>query len=446
MKKVFLLSLGCPRNLVDSEVLRGLLSEKGFILTDAAEEAEIAVVNTCGFIGDAKEESIEYILRLSELKKEKKLSSLVVCGCLVQRYSDEIFDQIPEIDAFFGVDDFVKISDYLSDYLHDNISKVRHTEVGEDRTFLYDHKLPRELITPAHYAYVKIQEGCSQRCSFCAIPAIKGKSRSRLMDSVIKEVECLRNEHDVKEIVLIGQDTTRFGYDTIYRSGLSELLDKLTKEFPAVWFRLLYSHPENFTEELIGLFAERKNLLNYLDIPIQHINSRILKLMRRPVTADKIRDLVHDLRKVLPEVFLRTSVMCGFPTETDDEFNELLEFLKEVKFERLGAFKYSKEEGTDAADLDGQISEEIKEKRYASVMQLQQEISLKKNLGLVGKKIQVLIEERTDTFSFMGRSYMDAPEVDGVTFVRSGSELQPGSIVEVEIKGAMEYDLVGEVV
>lgn len=443
MKKIFLLSLGCPRNLVDSEVLKGTLCEKGFLCVDEAAEADIAIVNTCGFIEDAKIESIDCLLRLAELKRNSDLEHLVVCGCLAQRYPAELLREVKEIDAVFGADDFVSICEYLKQLKSKSGGRENSVANGPP-TFLYDHTFSRKLLTPPHYAYVKVQEGCSQKCSYCVIPSIKGTSRSRSIDSVVEEVALLQKSGRIKEIILVGQDTTSFGIDNLGKMALPDLLREVTGIFPEIWFRLLYTHPENFTDELIGVYSEQRNLLNYVDIPIQHINSRILKLMRRPVTGEKIRSLAADLRKKIPGVVLRTSVICGFPTETEEEFKELLDFLKEAQFERLGAFQYSQENGTDAGEMDGQVTDKVKKERFSRIMALQQSISLKRNEELIGDELEVLIDEEDPSGDFSGRSYMDAPEVDGVIYVKKSPGLKIGEKVKVKITDALEYDLVGE--
>lgn len=427
--------------MVDSEVLRGLLIEKGFVLVEDAELADIGIVNTCGFIQDAKEESIEYILRLVELKERGPMSKLIVRGCLSQRYPEQLLKEIPQLDAVFGVDEF----DGICEFILQGQKKAQLVQVGEKKSFLYDHNHARDLLTPSHYAYVKIQEGCSKSCSYCAIPSIKGKSRSRDVLSVVEEVRGLIERRGVKEVVLIGQDTTSFGIRGRGNQDLISLLEKLSASHPGTWFRLLYAHPENFSDDIIELFAERENLLSYIDLPVQHINDRILRLMNRPVTSSEIRKLIRRIRDNIPGVVIRTSLICGFPSERESEFEELLEFVREMRFERLGAFMYSREEGTRAAGIEGQLSEKVKQKRYSAVMELQRSISKQKNDSLTGSQIQVMVDELSGGDEYVGRSYMEAPEVDGVIYIKSRRPLRAGEFVNVTVTGALEYDLLGEI-
>ncbi|MGD2279101.1 MAG: 30S ribosomal protein S12 methylthiotransferase RimO, partial [Candidatus Omnitrophota bacterium] len=356
MKNIYILSLGCPRNLVDSEVLQGLLAEKGFAVSGRPEGADVAIVNTCGFIEGAKQESIDFILRLAEFKREGKIGKLVAMGCLAQRYPAEIMKEIKEIDGVFGADDFVKIPDMISTILAGE--KVK--EVSRSPNFLYDHLYKRKLLTPSHYAYVKIQEGCSNKCSYCVIPDLKGPRRSRTVDSVVREVNDLKGSFNVKEVILIGQDTTSFGIDTSGKPELAKLLKEVSSAMGDNWVRLLYTHPAHFTDELIEVIAGAGNICKYIDLPIQHANDMILRRMNRRITKSDIKSLIERIRARIKDVMLRTSVIVGFPGETEDDFKELLGFLKEIKFERLGAFIYSPEEGTAAFEFEDQVPEEIK--------------------------------------------------------------------------------------
>ncbi|MFC1480545.1 30S ribosomal protein S12 methylthiotransferase RimO [Candidatus Omnitrophota bacterium] len=443
MKKVYVLSLGCPRNLVDAEVLLGLLEEKGFTLTEKAEGADVAIVNTCGFIQDAKEESVEVILQLADLKKKNKIKKLIVTGCLSQRYPAELMDEIREIDGMFGSADFTKIPEMISAF--SSGGKVR--EVASSPEFLYDHLYKRKLLTNPHYAYVKIQEGCSNKCSYCVIPRLKGPRRSRTVESVLEEIKRLRDEYAIKELIFIGQDTTSFGYDKNGTGRIAELLRKASPIMESGWIRLLYTHPAHFTDELTETIANANNVCRYIDLPIQHISDRILRKMNRSLTRRAIEDLLGRIRKRIKPVAVRTSVIVGFPGETEKEFTELLDFLKEVRFDRLGAFIYSQEEGTAAAGFEGQLSAELKKVRFDEVMKLQQKISAENNLGLLGRKLKVLVDEvdPQDGQQFVGRSEMDAPEVDGVVYVK-GAGLRVGDFADVRITGTMEYDLIGEAV
>lgn len=443
MVKIFILSLGCPRNLLDSEVLVGALKKKGFDITEEPQDADVAIVNTCGFVQDAKEESIDTILRLVEFKKEGKIKKLIVSGCLSQRYPAELMDEIKEIDGVFGTSDFTMIPERIERLFEGR----RVKEVNENPDFLYDHLHDRALLTSPHYVYVKIQEGCSNRCSYCVIPDLRGSRRSRDMDSVLKEIKSMKGDYGVKELILIGQDTTSFGFDRQGKTELPELLIKAAEIMDEGWVRLLYTHPAHFTDELIDMIASRDNICNYIDLPVQHINDRILKKMNRCVTKEEITSLIGRIRHKVPDVTIRTSIIVGFPGETREEFKELVEFLKVTKFDRLGAFIYSREEGTPAAGFSGQVSEDVKKERFDAVMRLQQEISLENNKKFLGRNLKVLIDESdpTDKGQFVGRSQMDAPEVDGVIYVK-GEGLSVGDFKDVEITGTMEYDLIGEAV
>ncbi len=424
MKKIYLVSLGCPRNLVDSEVLQGLLEERGFtVAADAGDGIDAAIVNTCGFIQDAKQESVDMILRLAALKKEGRIKKLVVSGCLSQRYPKELMEEIKEIDGIFGTSDFIRIPGLLDAVL----AGEKIEQISSAPGFLYDHSSKRAFLTPPHYAYVKIQEGCPNRCSYCVIPDLRGRLRSRTVDSILREAGNIKAERAVKELILIGQDITSFG---IERSGRSELADLLKKIGPVMkngWVRLLYTHPARFTDELIDVIRDTGNICRYVDLPVQHVNDGILRDMNRCHNRDDITGLIRRLRRRVKGVALRTSIIVGFPGETDAQFEELLDFLREIKFERLGAFMYSREEGTRAAGFSGQIPQKVKRDRFDEVMRLQQEISRENNLKLLGKTMKVLIDERLDTDpgQFSGRTYMDAPEVDGTVFVR-GEDLRTG--------------------
>jgi len=479
IKRVYILSLGCSRNLVDSEVLQGFLKEKGLTIVDEPLDADLAIVNTCGFIQDAKQESIDMILRLAELKKAGKPEKIVVTGCLSQRYPSELMDEIKEIDGVFGTSDYMRIPVFLDAIA----SGVKVTEVSSVPCFLYDNSNTRGFLTPEHYAYLKIQEGCSNRCSYCVIPDLRGPLRSRTMDSVIAEAKKIRSEHNkVKELILVAQDITAFGSEKTGSGQLPALLKKLCPVMSDGWIRLLYTHPAHFSRELISVIADEENICKYIDLPIQHINNEILRKMNRRITGEEIKDLIDRLRARMEDVVLRTSVIVGFPGETRSQFAELLDFLKETRFERLGAFIYSPEEGTPAAGFPEQVPEKVKRERFDAIMRLQQNISRENNLKYLGKTLRVLIDEEVsdetgrvihsaalnpavyggDTCEppqyeslsgtpglqpgelkgFIGRSYMDAPEVDGDVYVE-GQDICVGDFVNVEITGAMEYDLIG---
>jgi len=440
MKKVYLLSLGCARNLVDSEVLLGLLKTKKFNIVQNAQSADVAIVNTCAFIEDAKQESIDIILSLAKLKTEGKIKKLIVFGCLAQRYHNELEKEIPEIDGIFGTSDFTDIPKSIKSF--DSNRKIK--TVNKNPDFLYDHSYKRTLLTPSHYSYVKIAEGCSNKCSYCVIPSLKGALRSRSIESVLEEVKFLKDAHDIKEIVLIGQDTTSFGRDQSKKSLLSELLKKIVPIMESRWIRLLYSHPAYFTEELLDFIAGTDNICSYVDLPLQHVNNRILNKMNRHTTKKNVEGIINKIREKTTSA-IRTSVIVGFPGETDKEFTELLDFLKNTKFERLGAFIYSCEENTPAAGFKNQIPLKDKKERFSAVMEQQQEISIENNEKMMNKTIKVLVDERDsqNPGQFIARSEIDAPEVDGTVYLR-GKNINPGDFVQAKIVDTLEYDLVGE--
>jgi ribosomal protein S12 methylthiotransferase len=439
MKKVFLMSLGCSRNLVDSEVLEGVLKKSGFLSVDSPEKSDIAIVNTCGFIRDAKDESINAVLQLAELKKRGKIKNLIVMGCLSQRYPSEIFSKITEIDAVFGTSDLKKIPGYLA-----RMSGKRVLSVSKAPGFILTHKDKRVYRTPKHYVYLKIQEGCSNRCSYCVIPSIRGPLRSRPVTSVLKEAGNIMSDKNVKEIVVIGQDIGAYGID----KGKNNALAGLVRELDGIvkgekWIRLLYMHPANITGELMNAIASSNSVLRYVDVPVQHINDRILGKMDRRVGSRDIRKLLTELRERLPGVILRTSVIVGFPGETEKEFSELIDFLEAARFDRLGAFMYSREEGTKAFGYGAQVTSKKKKERFDKVMTLQQKISRENNMGLIGRTLRVIVDEKEGN-DYAGRSYMDAPEVDGGVYIRSRKALRTGDFVDVKVTGATEYDLDGE--
>ena len=442
-KNIYLVSLGCPRNLVDSEVLLGMLEKYGFFLTDNPQKASILIVNTCGFTEDAKKESIDIILQLCELKKasngkfEKKL---IVAGCLSQRYPRELMSNIKEVDAVFGSSDFVKIPHYLSE---GNYSKIN---VSKSPDYLYSHRDKRSFITPKHYAYVKIQEGCKNKCSYCVIPQLRGRFRSRKQDSILTEIENLSKNKYLSEINLIGQDTTLYGDDVYKKPSLGELVDKISDIAKERWIRVLYTHPAHYTDKFIDVVAEKDNICKYFDIPIQHINDTILKKMNRKTCRSQIELLIKKIRKRIPEAAIRTSIITGFPGETKEQFDELLVFLKDIGFERLGAFMYSDEEGTVSSKMKGKIPEKTKKVRFEKIFKLQQEISLENNKKLLSKNMKVLIDEKCSNEKdlYLGRTYMDAPDVDGICYIRSKENVTPGKFIMAKITGFMEYDLVGE--
>ncbi|MCX5707051.1 MAG: MiaB/RimO family radical SAM methylthiotransferase [Candidatus Omnitrophica bacterium] len=410
--KIGILSLGCPRNLTDSENILGRLNLKGYSVVDI-NKADVALINTCAFIEDAKKESIDVILELAELKKTGKLKKIIVYGCLTQRYKDALRKELPEVDAFVG-----RVS--------------------------LNHSLKRFPITPKHYAYLKICEGCVNACSFCIIPKIKGKFCSLPVDSILDKVDRF-NASRLAELNIIGQDITGFGIDLDVGIDLASLLAKVVKKANHIhWIRLLYLNPSRITDRLLELIAKEEKICKYIDLPIQHINGRILKLMNRKTARKDIIKTIDKIRKTIPQVALRTSVIVGFPGETDKEFKELLKFIADVQFERLGAFTYSREEGTRAYNLKDQVPEKEKLRRLDLIMSKQQDISRQINNRLMGKTVEVIVEEK-DNGSYLGRTQYDAPEVDGLVYVNSKKRLFAGDFVKAKITDTLEYDLVGEV-
>jgi ribosomal protein S12 methylthiotransferase len=436
-KKVHLVSLGCSRNRVDSEVMLGSLFERGWESTDEAEQADAIVVNTCGFIQSAKEESIDRILEAGELKKSKDLK-LVVTGCLTQRYKRQLAEGMPEVDLFIGTDEFTKIADLIE---QDSTEDRVHTK----RTnYLYNENIPRVNTLTKSSAYVKVAEGCQHNCAFCIIPAIRGRLRSRPIESVVKEVKKLVSE-GVKEVNLIAQDLAAFGRDK-GTDELVPLLKELVKIEKLDWVRLLYVYPENISEEFLEVFATEDKIVKYLDIPVQHGSDDVLSRMNRDVNSKQIKDTIAKLRSRVPDVSIRTSVMVGFPGETDQEFAELKKFVEDVKFDHLGCFTYSIEEGTVAGRMKDQIDEEVKVERQAQIMEVQKEISKNSLTSMVGKIVPVLVKGLSEESELLyeGRLSTQAPEVDGVVYVNDGP-VKAGEIQLVEITEAFEYDLVGRV-
>lgn len=442
MLKVGLISLGCAKNSVDSEVIMGLLQQEGYILTHNEGEADILIVNTCGFINSAKEESVNAIVDAAEYKKKGSCKVLVVAGCLAQRYKDELLKEIPEIDGLIGTGEIPRISGVVREALCGG--KEAHVSIP---TFIYDHEMPRVISTPKYSAYLKIAEGCNNRCSYCAIPIIRGDYRSRSMESVIAEAARLASG-GVREINLIAQDTTRYGYDLYGSYKLDSLLTEIAKIDELSWIRILYAYPTHFTDSLIDVMAKYDKICKYLDIPLQHADNNILKEMNRQGSVDQIIQLINKIRNAIPGIALRTSFIVGFPGETEQSFENLVEFVKRVRFDRLGVFTYSPEEGTPAHGMSDQIPDEVKEERRDRLMKIQQEISLDINKSKVGKIIDVLIEGKDEREQelYIGRTQADAPEVDGSIFVRGQENLSPGDIVSVKITHAYEYDLIGEVI
>lgn len=435
-QKICLVSLGCPKNLVDSELMLGMLKESGAELVTKEAEADVLIVNTCGFIGDAKEESIDAILSLAEYKKTGRCRRLIVTGCLSQRYKDDLAKSMPEVDCFIGTGEFHRIAEAVKE---DFMERVL---VGLP-TFIHDYTTPRIISTPGYYAYVKVAEGCSNHCSYCSIPSIRGEFRSRSEESVIKEVSSLAAQ-GIKEVNLIAQDTTSFGHDR--GEALETLLKKLVKVDGIEWIRLLYLYPGRITDGLISIMKNEEKVLSYIDLPLQHISPPVLKAMNRKYTRAEVEKLIEKLRAEIEGVTLRTSLIVGFPGETAKDFEELLTFVESARFDRLGAFMYSREEGTPAYSMKGQVSRKIKAGRLDAVMSVQREISLESNRGFIGKPVKVLVESLLDGGGLKGRAPSQAPDVDGVVYVKGAGRTgaRPGDIIEAVVTDAGDYDLFAE--
>lgn len=438
---IAVVSLGCSKNIVDSEIMMGLLKSNNFLLVENNEEADVIIINTCGFINDAKEESINTIIELGEYKETGRCKYLIVSGCLSERYKEELMKEMPEIDAIIGTGNVNEIVEVINELEEGNKS----VKVGNiDREYIEDHK--RHISENTKTAYIKIAEGCDNYCTYCIIPKLRGKFRSRKFESILDEAKYLV-ESGVKEIILIAQDTTKYGLDLYGRYRLSELLDELNNIEDLEWIRVLYMYPETFSDDLINSIKKNDKVVKYVDIPIQHVNNNVLKRMNRNTTKESISNLIHSLRENIDNIIIRTTLIVGFPGETETEFNELYEFVKNMKFERLGVFTYSMEEDTPAAKLPNQIEEYIKEERKDKTMELQKEISNQNNSKYVNKIFKVLVEEKIENEDiYIGRTYMDSPEIDCIVYINSESTLNPGDFVDVNIFNYLEYDLEGEII
>ncbi|MBM7613727.1 30S ribosomal protein S12 methylthiotransferase RimO [Alkaliphilus hydrothermalis] len=435
---VYVESLGCSKNLIDAEIMLGILNKYGYKLTSNKKNADAIIVNTCGFIESAKEESINKIIEIGLLKQDR-LKVLIVSGCLGERYHKELIEELPEVDAVVGTGGY----DAILDVIHEALQGNRVVQVGNiDKAFNED--LPRFQTTPSYTSYIKISDGCDNFCTYCIIPKLRGKYRSRKMESIVKEAKELASR-GVKEVILIAQDTARYGIDLYDQYMLPQLLKELNAVEGLEWIRLLYAYPEMISDELIQTMATLEKVCHYLDMPIQHCSNEVLKRMNRRTTKDALETLINKLRNNMPDISLRTSLIVGFPGETEENFQELKKFVEDMKFDKLGVFEYSVEEGTPAAKLADQIEESIKVERRNEIMELQQQISLGKNQEKIGGVVKVLIEEDLDQDrEYMGRTEGDAPEIDGLVYVQSNTTLKEGDLITVRITGALEYDLMGE--
>lgn len=440
MKKIYMHSLGCSKNLVDSEHMIGILRQKGFETTDYADKADYIIINTCSFISDAQQESVDAILSAAEIKNEANNNAkIIVTGCLAQRFGDELAKEIPEVDIIVGTSGFEKIDDYIEKY-----ESSKQLVVDTNMKDLDEENLPRNTLTESWYGYLKIAEGCSNHCTYCVIPKLRGPYKSRRIEKIVEDAKELA-EQGAKEIIIIAQDTSKYGLDLYGEKKLHEVIQRVSEIEGVEWIRIHYLYPEDIYDDLINEFKNNDKLLNYFDIPLQHINDRILKRMNRNTNKQQIIDLINKIRKEVNGAVIRTSLITGFPGETQEEHEELMEFLQEYKLDRVGIFKYSREEDTPSYRLPEQIDEEVKEQRQDELMELQQGISYENNLAKIGNVYDVLIEEKDVENIWVGRTYMDSIDIDGVVYVTSDEDLELGNIYKVKINDALEYDLMGDV-
>lgn len=442
--KISFVSLGCDKNLIDSEIMLGLIDEEGYEITYDDSEADIIIINSCGFIMDANQEAIDKVLEMADYKREGKCKALIVTGCMAQRYKDEIFESLPEVDAVVGTGDFENIGAVIKRLLEGE----KQVELVTDKEHILnpDNSYKRIITTTGGFSYLKIAEGCDNHCTYCTIPSLRGHYRSRTIESLVKEANILADK-GVRELILIAQDTSLYGQDIYGRKALPELLRELSKIEDIKWLRILYCYPENITDELIEEMASNEKVLHYLDMPIQHSENRILKLMGRRSTREGLVSIIEKMRSKMPDMCIRTTLITGFPTETEEEFKAQCDFIKEVGFDRLGVFTYSREEGTPAARMDGQIDEEVKAERKDYILKLQRSISASICEKYVGKTLEVIVEGKIDGEEeniYCGRSYRDCYEIDGFVFFKSDEELLAGDFYNIKITEAGDYDLIGE--
>lgn len=439
-QKVSMVSLGCPKNLVDAEVMLGVLANQGFEITTDEQQADVIIVNTCSFIKEAREESVDAILDLADRKHDAKCHTLIVAGCLPQRYQEELANELPEVDIFIGTGDYPRVAEILAEH---QTQEGQLKYVG-DPNYIYDETLPRLNSSPGWYAYLKIGEGCSNCCTYCVIPSIRGGYRSRPLEALVSEAKRLV-AGGVREIILVSQDITRYGSDLADDTSLSDLIRNLAKIEGLKWIRLLYAYPDGIDDELIDLLKNEPKLCKYLDIPIQHISDSVLTRMNRRSTSEQIRTLIDRLRSEIPEIALRTSLIVGFPGETVDDFMELTRFVEQAKFDRLGVFCYSKEDGTPAAEMTDQVSERVKRERYRKLMKVQARLSFRRNRAQVGQVEQVIVEGYSEETELLlkGRTSRQAPDIDGQVYITSG-QANVGDIVPCRITDSSDYDLIAE--
>lgn len=443
--KIAFVSLGCDKNLMDSEIMLGLIKEEGYVVTNEEENADIIIINSCGFKIDASEEGIENILRVADYKETGKCKGIILTGCMAQRYKEEIFDSLPEVDAVVGTGDFESIGDVIKDILQGN-KKVKLI-TDNNKQLNEKNSLKRVVTTTGGFAYLKIAEGCDKRCTYCTIPSIRGKFRSRSIESLVEEAKLLASQ-DIREIILVAQDSSLYGTDLYGEKKLPELLRRLSDIEGIKWLRILYCYPEHIDDELINEMANNEKVCKYIDMPIQHADDKILKLMGRRSTRDKLEETIKNLREKMPDICIRTTFIVGFPNETEEAFNNLYDFTKKIKFDRLGIFTYSREEGTPAYNMDNQIEEKIKEERKEKLMLLQKDISSNICKKFIGKTLDVIVEGKIEgeDNTYCGRSYRDCYEIDGFVFfkVPEDMELIAGDFYKIKITDAYEYDLIGE--
>lgn len=438
--KIMFVSLGCDKNLVDSEMMLGMLREQGYEFTDDELQADIVVVNTCCFINDAKEESINTLLEMAELKEKGQLKALIAAGCLAQRYKEEIQKEIPQVDAILGTMAIDAVAQAIEETLAGS-GQNHYKDLGAEP--VYGKK--RIVTTGGHFAYLKIAEGCDKHCTYCIIPKVRGNYRSVPMESLIKEAEELV-QGGVRELILVAQETTLYGVDLYGKKSLPALLRKLAEIDGLYWIRVLYCYPEEIDDELIAVIKSEDKVCNYLDIPIQHASDSILKRMGRRTSREQLREIIGRLRSQIPDICLRTTLIAGFPGETSKDYGQLLEFIDEIEFDRLGVFAYSQEEDTPAAEMDGQVREDVKLQRQKEIMELQQDIAFDLAEEMIGRVLYAMVEGKVaDEDVYVARTYKDAPNVDGYLFINTRENLMTGDFVKVRVTGSNEYDLIGEI-